>query len=75
MLITEMMSMINAGNTKNIHCRVPDGAEIVASQSSGLELQLADRCVQTLISTLKQDFSKTHPGLVLTGRISSWKWP
>ena len=55
-LINEMMSMINAGDEKNIHCRVPDGAEIVASQSSGLELQLADRCVQTLITTLKQDF-------------------
>ena len=56
MLIIEMMSMINADDTENIHCRVPDGAEIVASQSSGLELQLADRWVQTLISTLKQDF-------------------
>ena len=56
MLIIEMTSVINAGNQKNDHCRVPDGAEIVASQSSGLELQLADRCVQTLISTLKQDF-------------------
>ena len=56
MLIIEMMSMINAGDTKNIHCRVPDGAEIVASQSSGLELQLADRWVQTLIRPLKQEF-------------------
>ena len=56
MLIIEIMSITNAGDTKNIHCRVPDGAEIVASQSSGLELQLADRCVQTLITTLKQDF-------------------
>ena len=56
MLIIEMMSMINADDTKNIHCRVPDGAEIVASQSSGLELQLADRCVQSLIRTLKQEF-------------------
>ena len=56
MLIIEMMSMINADDTENIHCRVPDGAEIVASQSSGLELELADRCVQTLISTLKQEF-------------------
>ena len=55
-LIIEIMAMINAGDAKNIHCRVPDGAEIVASQSSGLELQLADRCVQTLIRTLKQDF-------------------
>ena len=56
MLIIEMMSMINAGDTRNIHYRVPDGAEIVASQSSGLELQLADRCMQTLIRTLKQEF-------------------
>ena len=56
MLIIEMVSVINTGTQKNIYCRLPDGAEIVASQSSGLELQLADRCVQTLISTLKQEF-------------------
>ena len=56
MLIIEMTSMIKADDTENIHCRVPDGAEIVASQSSGLELQLADRWVRTLIRTLKQEF-------------------
>ena len=29
----------------NVNDRVPDGAELVDSQSSGLELQLADRSI------------------------------
>ena len=33
--------------------RVPDGAELVDSQSSGLELQLADRSVSPIATLLR----------------------
>ena len=75
MAVTIMrMAMMN----ENVCNRVPDGAELVDSQSSGLELQLADRSSSKFLyfyRILLHFFAKNETGSVLIGKTSLWGWP